>query len=60
MESGGTRLSQVFKRVKGSCGVQLAAYGACVVAKEEVLDKGVCQKEFEALKACFRRVRVTK
>jgi hypothetical protein len=60
MEAGGTRLGKVLKTMKSTCSVQLAAYGACVVAKAEVLDKGVCQKEFEALKACFRRVRATK
>ncbi|KAK7011371.1 hypothetical protein BgiMline_003036 [Biomphalaria glabrata] len=38
------------------CAPQAAAYGKCVVAKENI-QQNICQKEFEALKDCIKNAR---
>ena len=37
-------------------------YGACISAQHEAqaVDKGVCDKEFEALKECFKKIRLSR
>lgn len=41
----------------GKCPLEIAAYGKCVMSMAEVIDKGVCQKEFDALRSCFNKTR---
>ncbi len=41
-----------FSGVLVDCKAEVAAYGACMSSKLGALDKGVCAKEFQALKAC--------
>lgn len=35
-------------------GVQMQAYGQCVASKVPAVERGMCEKEFLALKACMR------
>ena len=37
-------------------------YGTCIATHHDAqaVDKGVCQKEFEALKECFKKIRLSK
>jgi hypothetical protein len=35
---------------------QIAAYGRCAAMHADEIEKGVCEKEFAALKKCFRKV----
>ncbi len=35
---------------------QISLYAKCVIARGEEVDKGACEKEFQALKNCFRKV----
>ena len=57
--TGGTRIGRVFKACRKLCPLEIAAYGKCLIAKEDVLDKGVCEKEFQSLKKCFQRARAS-
>eukprot|EP00897_Mesotaenium_endlicherianum_P004465 jgi/Mesen1/4046/ME000213S03069 len=43
-----------FKRGLQQCSVQAQQYGACVAGKVPAVERGVCEKEFAALKACMR------
>ena len=40
----------------------IMTYGACISAHYEAqaVDKGVCDKEFEALKECFKKIRLSR
>jgi hypothetical protein len=56
----GTRLGSVYKNMKGACPLQLSDYARCVIMQstsDNGLEKGSCEKEFEALKKCFRKTR---
>lgn len=57
---GGTRVGRVFKTMRKLCPLEIAAFGKCLIAKEEVLDKGVCEKEFQLMKQCFNRARAAR
>ena len=60
MESTGTRVGRAFKKMGQICPTAIAAYGKCLVAHADSVEKNVCAKEFEALKSCFRKARITK
>ena len=47
-----TSFEEHFAAVRLSCAEELTAYGACVNRRLESLERGVCSKEFAALKAC--------
>ena len=57
MEPTGTRVGRAFKVMGQICPTAIAAYGKCLVAHAESVEKNVCAKEFEALKNCFRKAR---
>ena len=52
-----TRLSQVFADMSSACPREIAAYGRCVLLNAEALSRGLCEREFQDLKGCFRSVR---
>lgn len=35
--------------------VQIASYGACVMAHKDAIEQGVCEKEFRLLQQCFAK-----
>lgn len=39
----------------GWMAAQIAAYGACVMAHKDAIERGVCEKEFRALQQCFAK-----
>ena len=55
-----TRLSTVFAGMTSSCPKEIAMYGRCVVFNAEALNKGICEKDFQDLKHCFRNTRPKK
>ena len=60
MESaGGSRIGRTFKRMSTLCPLEIASYGKCLASVSDAVDKNICAKEFEALKACFRKARPT-
>jgi hypothetical protein len=58
--SGGTKIGRVFKKMGTLCPFEIATYGKCLVRASDVVEKNVCQQEFEALKRCFRKARAAK
>ncbi len=40
-----------------TCPLEIAQYSKCVLRNTDSLDKGVCAKEFEALRKCFVQAR---
>ena len=51
-------IGKTFKRMSTVCPLEIATYGKCLARMSDAVDKNVCAKEFEALKACFRKARV--
>lgn len=35
---------------------QIASYGKCVAANADSIERGLCEKEFQALRVCMRKV----
>ena len=53
------KFTQYYSQMKSeACPEAIRAYATCVRKENEEgdLQQGACQKEFEAVKACFRRV----
>ena len=52
-------LTTLFAHATVACPQDIANYGRCVLAAQEKdsLRKGVCDKEFRALRACFDKCR---
>jgi len=48
----------VFRNMTTLCPQEISLYGRCVIANTDTIDKNVCEKEFEALRHCFRKARV--
>eukprot|EP01033_Poteriospumella_lacustris_P006370 gene6370-4576_t len=58
--SAGTRLGSVYKQMRGACPLQISDYARCAIMQsttENGLEKGSCEKEFNAMKECFRKSR---
>ncbi|KAK0521477.1 hypothetical protein OC842_006767 [Tilletia horrida] len=41
-------------KAAGECSIQAQAYGACMLAGYQNAEKGMCQREFVAFKACVQ------
>ena len=54
------KLGEYYAKMLAHCPRAITAYGACVKAALDagVLEQGCCEREFSALKKCFREVRV--
>ena len=54
------KLGEYYAKMLAHCPQAISAYGACVKAALDagVLEQGCCEREFSALKKCFREVRV--
>jgi hypothetical protein len=52
-------MTAAFNEMKRSCPDEMAAYADCVAKghKDDTLEKGACQAEFDLVKACFRTAR---
>ncbi len=50
------RFSAMFAQMLVECPAQIAAYGACVKANIDNMQKGTCDREFAGLKACSQKV----
>ena len=37
---------------------QIASYGKCVAANADSIERGICEREFQALRTCMRKVLV--
>jgi len=35
---------------------QIASYGKCVAANADSIERGICEREFQALRTCMRKV----
>ncbi|PYH99702.1 hypothetical protein BO71DRAFT_394181 [Aspergillus ellipticus CBS 707.79] len=53
MPSSRTRPIEKFARATARCSTEAAAYGKCVVADYNAVQKGMCAKEFLKLKDCY-------
>jgi hypothetical protein len=51
-----TRFGRAFAETLVHCPNQVRGYGACLGEKFESVSKGACEKEFAALRSCFRQV----
>ena len=54
------KLGEYYAKMLAHCPQAIAAYGACIKAAIDAgaLEQGCCEREFSALKKCFREVRV--
>ena len=54
------KLGEYYAKMLAHCPQALTAYGACIKAAIDAgaLEQGCCEREFSALKKCFREVRV--
>ena len=54
------KLGEYYAKMLAHCPQAITAYGACIKAAIDagVLERGRCEREFSALKKCFREVRV--
>ncbi len=48
-----TRIGRVFKTMTSTCPLEIAMYSKCVLRNADSIEKGICSKEFEALRKCF-------
>ncbi len=56
-----SRINKAFTSMKTCCPAEITSYSFCITAcKEDSIEKNQCQKEFDALKKCFRTVRLRK
>ncbi|EGC32769.1 hypothetical protein DICPUDRAFT_155232 [Dictyostelium purpureum] len=57
MSSKGTALkwSQRVASSLGECSLEMSAYGSCVVANLDNIEKNVCKVEFDKFKACISK-----
>ena len=54
-----SRIGSVFRATASKCPVELATYATCVTVHAESthsIEKHACDKEFKALKDCFRKI----
>lgn len=49
------RTSNAIQSGLAVCSTEAQHYGACIRAVLPDVDKGVCEREFQALKACMRK-----
>ena len=54
------KLGEYYAKMLAHCPQAITAYGACIKAAIDAgaLEQGCCEREFSALKKCFREVRV--
>ncbi len=54
------KLGEYYAKMLAHCPQAITAYGACIKAAIDAgaLERGCCDREFSALKKCFREVRV--
>ena len=54
------KLGEYYAKMLAHCPQAITAYGACIKAAIDAgaLERGCCEREFSALKKCFREVRV--
>ena len=54
------KLGEYYAKMLAHCPQAITAYGACIKAAIDAgaLERGCCEREFRALKKCFREVRV--
>ena len=54
------KLGEYYAKMLAHCPQAISAYGACIKAAIDAgaLEQGCCEREFSALKKCFREVRV--
>ena len=54
------KLGEYYAKMLAHCPQAISAYGACIKAAIDAgaLEQGCCDREFSALKKCFREVRV--
>ena len=54
------KLGEYYAKMLAHCPQAISAYGACVKAAIDAgaLEQGCCDREFSALKKCYREVRV--
>ena len=53
-------LASLFKSATLACPSEITGYATCVTSHydSDKLAKGVCEKEFQALNKCFKKVRL--
>ena len=53
------KLGEYYAKMLAHCPQAISAYGACIKAAIDAgaLEQGCCDREFSALKKCFREVR---
>lgn len=51
-------MGKVYRTMQSTCPLEISLYGKCVATHAEVIEKGNCTKEFEALKLCFKKVSI--
>lgn len=49
------RFLTAFKRGLQECSSEAKTYGVCIAQKVPAVEKGICSKEFAALRACMRK-----
>ena len=44
-----------FGKAAASCSTQAKAYGSCILASYESVERGMCEEEFRGFKACVQK-----
>jgi len=55
-----TRLGETFKAMVQTCPMEIASYGKCIATNADHIERGICDREFQALKICMRKVRASR
>lgn len=56
MASNSRFMSQVFAQMLVMCPNEISIYGKCLSKSSDDVIRGSCEKEFQAIKSCFRQV----
>ncbi|CED83067.1 hypothetical protein [Phaffia rhodozyma] len=46
---------RAFSSAKKECAVSSTAYGQCILARYKDVERGMCEAEFQAFKACIQK-----